>query len=131
MQSLSLLCLFLHILAPCINTKLGLGYMGLQDQSVFNKPCIKWTLIAKELKHEMQELSIIFPDDTIEDAANYCRRIPWFENRPLCYVDANFYQINSWESCSVPYCGENIPKQKEKEKQNLSLPIYSTLNFGQ
>ena len=53
---------------------------------------------------EHQVLSGYFPDESIVDAANYCRNPNNESDGPWCFVDGNGY---SWQYCDVPRCSGN------------------------
>ena len=66
-----------------------------------------------------------FPDNTVEDASNYCRNpIIGFKAGPWCYtVDRNV----RWESCDVPVCGKEqlVSRNVAKESHYIILkPIF-------
>jgi len=41
-----------------------------------------------------------FPDDSVKDAANYCRNPDNYENGPWCYLA----ETTGYEVCGIPYC---------------------------
>ena len=45
-----------------------------------------------------------FPDETLEDAANYCRSPDNDKDGPWCYL---FVEGAIWEHCDVPQCNGN------------------------
>ena len=51
------------------------------------------------------------PDDTMEEAANYCRNPEGDPGGPWCHTTDG-----GWEYCNVPYCDQ---QGKCKCKQNL------------
>ena len=63
--------------------------------------CLFW---ANHTDHEVVENGY-FPDETLEDAANYCRSPDNDIVGPWCYVDVDGNTL--WDHCDVALCNGN------------------------
>ena len=81
--------------------KFGHNYRGTLATTVSGKTCQKWTSISPH--HHGYLNPDWFPDDTIEDAVNYCRNPDaLWEEGLWCYTTDPTVR---WEACHVPMCG--------------------------
>ena len=82
----------------CKLTDRGYNYTGQHKIAVSGQVCQRWDSQTPH-PHNNNELSM-FPDATLEDAANNCRN-PDDEQRPWCYTTDPYLR---WEYCDIPKC---------------------------
>ena len=70
-------------------------YRGTQSTSASGKDCLFWTW------HLEDQQFASYPDDTIQDASNYCRNIGGDRNNVWCITA---WWASEWEYCDVPLC---------------------------
>ena len=76
--------------------KLGYTYTGTLDKAgIF--PCQKWT---DDSPNYIDESVLKFPDETAEEANNYCRN-PDETDAPWCYVLDKYV---AWNYCNIRKC---------------------------
>lgn len=85
----------------CTTTRLEKEYTGHHRITMFGRTCQRWDSQTPH-GHDRNKPSI-FPDATLEDAANYCRN-PDNENGLWCYTTD---PDKRWEYCDVPKCEGN------------------------
>ena len=85
----------------CRRSNLGGGYRGTQNETVLGYTCQRWDMQVPH-SHTYDDPKY-FPDDTLEDAANYCRNPDVHEYGLWCYTTDPDVR---WGFCSVPLCGE-------------------------
>ena len=74
--------------------------MGTTAVTVSGKTCQAWTATSPHVPYSGVVASQ-FPDDSMEEASNYCRNVGGLEDGPWCYTtdpDTRF------ELCDVPKC---------------------------
>ena len=114
----------------CLIDPLGRGYTGTKTDSSTGRTCLAW----KDVANVRPDMNIILPDQYQNDAANYCRYIP-FQNwtGPSCMVDIGgkdySYVIN--ETCDIPYCRKQyfLNKLSIRHDGNTVYPIIRQLSL--
>ena len=84
---------------PCRLTLDGSTYMGGVALTKSGKQCMNWLADTPHPHRINPEWN--FPDNTVEDAAGYCRNPDGAEG-PWCYTTD---PDTRWEYCDVPLCG--------------------------
>ena len=82
----------------------GEQYMGTQSRTVNNNICQSWSE-QRPHNHQRQDPNM-FPDDTLEDAENFCRNTGIADGGftdPLWCFTTN--ATHRYEACFVPMCG--------------------------
>ena len=70
----------------------------------------------------------MFPDDTMDDAANYCRNPDVGLKGPWCYTTD---PSERWEFCEIDYCYEGeIKKFVSQTTYVVHLMLVSTFQTG-
>ena len=85
----------------CKETDLGTEYCGQLSITKTGKTCQRW---HSQYPHaHTRNNPSAFPDESLEDAANYCRNPDNEQEGPWCYTtDPN----TRWEYCEVYKCGQ-------------------------
>jgi hypothetical protein len=83
----------------CRTSVLGKEYIGDINTTTSGLTCQFWT--AQYPNQHSFTRSSIFPDNTLEDAANYCRN-PDGSKEPWCYTADD--PVKFWGYCDVPMC---------------------------
>ena len=81
----------------CKETEHGKEYKGKREVTKFGKTCRRWDSIAK--LNPKYSSDVLYPDETITDAANYCRNPDGRSSGPWCFVTST-----QQETCDIPYC---------------------------
>lgn len=81
----------------CYNTEHHVNYTGEWDVTIKNKMCQRWD---SQTPHAHMFTSAHFPDETLEDAGNYCRD-PRDEGHLWCHTTDP--SIN-WQYCDMEHC---------------------------
>ncbi|XP_045168669.2 plasminogen-like [Mercenaria mercenaria] len=91
-------CLRTRKQRKCFDVGFAHIYKGYQTKTINGKICQRWD---SQTPHKPSNLRADnFPDNTIQEAKNYCRD-PHKEGRPWCYTtDPN----DRWDYCDVPEC---------------------------
>merc|ERR1719361_2621845 len=76
----------------CMYGTAGISYAGMTAMTDSGKPCSAWTLFTYAAED--------FPDNSIEDAVNYCRNPNWDEKGPWCRSS----DFGGWQTCAIPKC---------------------------
>ena len=82
----------------CKTTDLGKEYMGHVASTLSGKICQRWDSQSPHT-HTKDESKL--PDQTLSDAANFCRNPDGEIHGPWCYTIDN---ATRWEYCNVPTC---------------------------
>ncbi|CAH1791205.1 unnamed protein product, partial [Owenia fusiformis] len=86
----------------CRTTSLGQEYVGTKSTTLYGNACQRWDSRIVKLP-SLNPAS--FPDETLADAANYCRNIDSSPRGPWCYTNNNYGGV---EYCDIPYCNEDM-----------------------
>jgi len=81
----------------CKKTALGKDYLGRLSQTVSGRTCQTW---SSQSPHQHEEWAT-FPEDSENDAANYCRNPDNTHGGPWCYTTD---PDKRWEFCDVKFC---------------------------
>lgn len=73
--------------------------MGTQTQTLTGRTCQRWD--SQEPHENYYENPKHFPDDTLDEAANYCRNPDVHEYGVWCYTTDPDHR---WDFCFVPHC---------------------------
>jgi integrin beta 3 len=83
---------------PCKLTDPGTEYVGSVSVTKSGKTCQRW---SSQSPHSHHMTADMFPDKSIDSAANYCRNPDNEDEGVWCYTtDPN----KRWEFCDVPKC---------------------------
>ena len=100
---------------PCTWSKTGREYSGRIDMTLSGNKCVNWsrslhksdhfakinTQDSRTIVEYKQNILSMFPDHSLDEAANYCRNPTQDPCGPWCYTS---YADNSREYCNVPEC---------------------------
>ena len=89
--------------------QLGKEYAGKLSVTVSGKTCQRWDSQTPHV-HDNTNPDW-FPDNTLSDAANYCRNPGDWAEGPFCYT-TDVSQM--WEVCDLPFCEGNPLSTKIK-----------------
>ena len=84
----------------CRRTRVGKEYNGTKSTTKSGRTCQAWSQTPHG--HKIND-SVNFPDETLEEAANYCRNPDDEPNGPWCYT---MDPEKLWEYCNVTYCDQ-------------------------
>ncbi|XP_053387238.1 plasminogen-like, partial [Mercenaria mercenaria] len=105
----------------CYEVGFGRLYQGFQNRTVSGITCQRWDSDEPHNRWNIQANT--FPDNTIEDAENYCRD-PHDAGRPWCYTtDPN----DRWDYCDIPQCSN---KNCYKEGYSKLYQGYTSVTKG-
>ena len=94
------------ISTDCKDTEDGWDYKGKRDVTISGRKCQRWDVLYGDVHNYTDDL---YPDDTITEAANYCRNPDRRISGPWCFTSRT-----DWETCALPHC-------KGKGKSNLLI----------
>ena len=94
------------IFSECKISTLGGDYTGHVGTTETGKTCQRWDAQFPH-SHSMTDPRM-FPDDTMDDAANYCRNPDVGLKGPWCYTTD---PSERWEFCEIDYCYEGKIKK--------------------
>ena len=92
---------FTSINKGCRLTEEGSEYRGNISVTPSFYTCQAWTSQTPH-SHEMTDPDL-FPDNTIEEAQNFCRNPDGASAGPWCYAMDTTFITRKW-TCNVPYC---------------------------
>ena len=79
-----------------VTYKCALGYNGTIARTSTGRLCRRWDVSGFHIVAGL-------PDNSISDAANYCRNPDAKASGPWCYIVNNLGAV-SWESCGIDPC---------------------------
>ena len=79
----------------CKVDRKGLEYHGTLDFTWSSRSCMHWVITIYDDPEA-------FPDDSVDQAFNYCRNPTNFNLGPWCIVDTR----GNWEYCMIPICSQ-------------------------
>ncbi|CAH1791207.1 unnamed protein product [Owenia fusiformis] len=88
----------------CKATSLGQEYVGTKSITPKGNTCQRWD--SQTPHSHTRNNPDNFPDETLGDAANYCRNPDSSSGGPWCYTTN---KDERWEYCEIPYCNEDTP----------------------
>ena len=115
--------LYLCVCAECRFTRAGSEYAGRISQTRTGRQCQRW---GSQVPHPHNFTGLhLYPDDRLEDAANYCRnpsprRHP---DGPWCLTADQ--RLPPWEQCDISFCGYSSATSLWINWRNIHRPIYS------
>ena len=80
----------------CTEDRLGVNYHGKMNRTIYGHACTYWTKI-----NESFIISDNFPDNTVDEAFNYCRNPSSKIIGPLCLAQGTDFV----DRCGIPICG--------------------------
>lgn len=83
----------------CKNSPYGKLYLGQRNLTWTGLECQRWDSQSPN-QHRWNKAED-FPDETLYDAANYCRNPDTKSGGPWCYTTN---PNKTWEYCDVPFC---------------------------
>ncbi len=87
----------------CKLTTRGQDYMGVTSVTQGGITCQRWDTNSPHTNNHPEIEK--YPDDSLADAANYCRNPDLSDLGPWCYTtDAGV----SWDYCAIPFCGRSF-----------------------
>ena len=102
LSGLTLFCnLFPLHCKECKVSQEGYKYQGSQAETRTGLTCQRWDT-QEPHKHTNNDAQY-FPDQSLEDAANFCRNPDREPGGPWCYTTDD---DTRWEYCDIPWCGE-------------------------
>ena len=94
-----------RLLTDCYHSDHGFEYAGKTNVSANGVPCQRWDQ-QSPYRHTATDITG-FPDDTFDDASNYCRNpskpsleMEW---KPWCFLATG---DDRYVHCAIPKCGE-------------------------
>ena len=84
----------------CKNNRRGIEYRGKKNVSLTGERCLPWNRWPNKFE------DIEFPDNTTDEAFNYCRNVDNNRFGPWCLTKShNTNQSYSFGTCGIPICG--------------------------
>ncbi len=100
--------IYLCFFPECKVTRGGHEYGGKISRTRSGRTCQRWDTTVPHL-HDYSQSACQFPDDTVSDAANYCRNPDSDEHGgPWCFTTD---PDTRWEYCDIPMCGRLIDEK--------------------
>ena len=101
-------CLFLYVhplqsllaSASCTTTASGAAYVGTMATTNAGVHCQRWDDQVYHISNYTDDAD--FPDDTVADAADFCRNPRGDKSAPWCYT---LRPDLEWDFCDVEQCG--------------------------
>ena len=83
----------------CLTTYIGAEYHGHKATTMSGHTCQQW---ASQFPHEHNFTAADFPDETLDDASNYCRNPDGRAGGgPWCYTTS---PTVTWKFCGIQLC---------------------------
>lgn len=86
----------------CKLTQMGKKYNGTHSTTISGKVCQRWDSSVPH-NHGITDPRW-FPDNSLSDAANYCRNPSDWAEGPFCITTDPKVE---WEVCDIPFCKGN------------------------
>ena len=83
----------------CKLNRRGMSYQGKVNHTTYDEPCIPWTMTKYNSDN--------FPDDSVQDASNFCRNPIADSLGPWCYFMVD--EVRMWDYCAIHMCSEPLP----------------------